>query len=157
MRSRYISPGYWHDPERTRASFLPAADDGSRTYLTGDLGMRLPDGTLVHSGRRDFQGKILKNPAHFEDLRRARRGALISPEEQAVLKPDADVSSHQRAHCDDRGLVASHPQHREFVFVASEQAVRSAAHEKEILRIDAEASHDAQRACNLGGARWYPT
>jgi amino acid adenylation domain-containing protein len=58
VRSRYISPGYWRDPERTAAVFLPVADDGSRTYLTGDLGARLPDGMLVHSGRRDFQVKI---------------------------------------------------------------------------------------------------
>ena len=59
VTSRYISPGYWRDPERTRDSFLPDPGGGdARTYLTGDLGVRDPDGRLFHVGRRDFQVKI---------------------------------------------------------------------------------------------------
>ena len=41
VTSRYISPGYWRDPERTRESFLPDPGGGdARIYLTGDLGVR---------------------------------------------------------------------------------------------------------------------
>lgn len=59
VRSRYLSLGYWRDPERTRASFLPDPRGGSaRIYLTGDLGALAPDGTLIHVGRKDFQTKI---------------------------------------------------------------------------------------------------
>ena len=59
VTSRYISPGYWRDPERTRATFLPDPDGGeARTYLTGDMGVREPDGCLIHVGRRDFQVKV---------------------------------------------------------------------------------------------------
>lgn len=59
VRSRYLSPGYWRDPERTRASFLPDPTGGdARIYLTGDFGRREPDGRLVHLGRQDFQVKI---------------------------------------------------------------------------------------------------
>jgi amino acid adenylation domain-containing protein len=59
VRSRFVSPGYWRAPEATAAAFLPDAAGGDlRTYLTGDLGRRMPDGTLVHVGRRDFQVKI---------------------------------------------------------------------------------------------------
>jgi amino acid adenylation domain-containing protein len=59
VRSPYLSPGYWRDPDRTRAVFLSDASGGSeRTYLTGDLGMRSKDGSLAHAGRRDFQVKI---------------------------------------------------------------------------------------------------
>jgi amino acid adenylation domain-containing protein len=59
VRSRYISPGYWRDAEQTRASFLPDPDGGdARIYVTGDLGMRAPDGGLIYVGRRDFQVKI---------------------------------------------------------------------------------------------------
>ena len=59
VRSRYLSPGYWRDPERTRAAFLTEPDGGDlRTYLTGDLGRRAADGILVHVGRRDFQVKV---------------------------------------------------------------------------------------------------
>ena len=59
VKSRYISLGYWRDPERTRSVFLPdPAGTGARIYLTGDLGLRRADGCLVHVGREDFQVKI---------------------------------------------------------------------------------------------------
>jgi len=57
--SRYMSLGYWRDPDRTRAAFLPDPDGGdARIYLTGDLGRRTPDGILLHVGRKDSQAKI---------------------------------------------------------------------------------------------------
>jgi len=59
VKSRYISLGYWRDPERTRSAFLPdPAGTAARIYLTGDLGLRRADGCLVHVGREDFQVKI---------------------------------------------------------------------------------------------------
>jgi amino acid adenylation domain-containing protein len=59
VKSRYISLGYWRDPERTQSMFLPdPAGTAARIYLTGDLGMRRADGCLVHIGREDFQVKI---------------------------------------------------------------------------------------------------
>lgn len=59
VRSRYISRGYWRDPERTQRVFLPdPAGTGAQIYLTGDVGMRRADGRLVHVGRKDFLVKI---------------------------------------------------------------------------------------------------
>jgi AMP-binding enzyme/Phosphopantetheine attachment site/AMP-binding enzyme C-terminal domain len=59
IRSRYLALGYWRRTELTRAKFLADCRDPSlRTYLTGDLGYRLPDGCLVLVGRKDFQAKI---------------------------------------------------------------------------------------------------
>lgn len=59
VKSRYISPGYWRDPERTKAAFLPdPMGSDARIYLTGDLGVRGRDGCLFHVGREDFQVKI---------------------------------------------------------------------------------------------------
>ena len=56
IRSPYLALEYWREPELTRAKFLAdRSDPGVRTYLTGDLGYRLPDGCLVHVGRKDFQ------------------------------------------------------------------------------------------------------
>jgi amino acid adenylation domain-containing protein len=58
VTTRFLSPGYWRDPEATAAAFLPATDDGERTYLTGDLGRLRPDGRLEHLGRLDEMIKI---------------------------------------------------------------------------------------------------
>jgi amino acid adenylation domain-containing protein len=59
VTSPYLALGYWNDPVLTRSKFLPDPKGGrARTYLTGDLGYRLPDGCLVHMGRKDFQTKI---------------------------------------------------------------------------------------------------
>ena len=59
VRSRYLSPGYWRRPDLTRETFLPdPAGTDARVYRTGDLGRILPDGCLVHLGRKDFQVKV---------------------------------------------------------------------------------------------------
>ena len=59
VKSRYLALGYWRQPELTRAKFVTDPKGGpDRVYLTGDLGYRLPDGCLVHVGRKDFQVKI---------------------------------------------------------------------------------------------------
>ncbi len=59
VRSRYLSPGYWKRADLTRTTFLSDPEGGdSRIYRTGDLGRMLPDGCLVHLGRKDFQVKI---------------------------------------------------------------------------------------------------
>jgi len=59
VRSRYLSRGYWAHPELTAAVFLPDPEGGDRRlFRTGDLGRMLPDGCLLHLGRRDHQVKI---------------------------------------------------------------------------------------------------
>ena len=59
VRSRYLSPGYWRRSDLTQAVFLPDPHGGDeRIYRTGDLGRMLPDGRLIHLGRKDFQVKI---------------------------------------------------------------------------------------------------
>ena len=59
VKSRYLSPGYWRRPDLTQARFLPDPEGGDeRIYLTGDMGRMMPDGCLIHMGRKDFQVKI---------------------------------------------------------------------------------------------------
>jgi amino acid adenylation domain-containing protein len=59
VRTRYLSPGYWNRPDLTAASFHSDSVDGeNRIYRTGDLGRMLPDGCLLHLGRKDFFVKI---------------------------------------------------------------------------------------------------
>ena len=59
VSSEYLSPGYWRRPDLTEAKFKPDPNGGDRRlYFTGDLGLMLPDGCLVHKGRKDFRVKI---------------------------------------------------------------------------------------------------
>ncbi len=59
VRTRYVSPGYWRRPDLTADSFFDdPADRHEKIYRTGDLGRMLPDGCLVHLGRKDFFVKI---------------------------------------------------------------------------------------------------
>jgi len=59
IQGAYLSPGYWRNPDLTQAKFRPDPTGGNRRiYLTGDLGLRHPDGCLFHLGRKDLQVKI---------------------------------------------------------------------------------------------------
>ncbi len=51
---------YWRDTEQTAQRFraAPGSDDVRRMYLTGDLGSRRADGSIVFEGRRDHQVKL---------------------------------------------------------------------------------------------------
>ncbi|GAT71298.1 amino acid adenylation protein [Planomonospora sphaerica] len=105
VRSPHLALGYWRDPERTAERFT-ADDDGRRIYRTGDLGRRLPDGTLVCLGRLDRQIKVRGfrvEPAEVETHLTGRPGvaravvtlhgdrlvAHVQPAEGAVLDPAA--------------------------------------------------------------------
>jgi amino acid adenylation domain-containing protein len=58
VRSRYLSPGYWRQPDLTKASFEDVDASGERIYFTGDLGRMDPQGCLYHLGRKDDRAKI---------------------------------------------------------------------------------------------------
>ncbi|MGD1807093.1 amino acid adenylation domain-containing protein [Dapis sp. BLCC M126] len=53
-----VAKGYWHNEEKTNASFITHPRTGERIYGTGDLGRYLPDGNIEFVGRADFQIKI---------------------------------------------------------------------------------------------------
>jgi amino acid adenylation domain-containing protein len=54
LRSPFIAMGYWR---QGHIAAFPS-EGGQRVYRTGDLGRRLPDGSIEFIGRRDFQVKI---------------------------------------------------------------------------------------------------
>ncbi len=54
-----LAVGYWKDPALTAATFLPVEGrPEARLYRTGDLGRLLPDGCLLHLGRKDARVKV---------------------------------------------------------------------------------------------------
>jgi amino acid adenylation domain-containing protein len=90
VKSRNLSLGYWRRPELTETKFWPDPGGGDeRIYLTGDLGRLLPDGFLIHVGRKDFMVKIRGYRVDFAEIERAM---LAHPRvrEAAVLAWDRD-------------------------------------------------------------------
>jgi amino acid adenylation domain-containing protein len=95
VKSRYLSPGYWRDPDRTSAVFRPdGAGTGARVYLTGDLGKRSSDGCLTHMGRRDFQVKIRGFRIEVSEIEAALRG--MAPISDAVVVGQPHESGQSR-------------------------------------------------------------
>ena len=72
IKSAHVALGYWRNTEATAAAFSTIAmatergssptvregSNGHRIYRTGDMGRRLPDGSIRFEGRKDFQIKI---------------------------------------------------------------------------------------------------
>ena len=77
LASAYLTPGYHGDAALTAERLRADPQDAARRWLlTRDLARRLPDGQLLHAGRRDGQLKIRGmrlEPAEIEAaLRRVR-------------------------------------------------------------------------------------
>ena len=74
IRSRYLSPGYWRQPDLTEAKLKTDPDGGDkRLYFTGDLGLMLPDGCLMHKGRKDFRVKVRGYGVEIAEVEKALR------------------------------------------------------------------------------------
>jgi amino acid adenylation domain-containing protein len=58
VRSRYISAGYWRNPNLTAERFSDQEQGGTRLYRTGDMGRFNADGMLIHLGRKDALVKL---------------------------------------------------------------------------------------------------
>ncbi len=98
VRSRYLSPGYWRQPELTRARFVPdPTEPGCVTYPTGDLGRMRADGGLLHLGRTDQQVKIRGNRVELAEIESAL--LALPTVKEAVVTARAD-------HTGATGLVA---------------------------------------------------
>lgn len=97
VRSSFLSPGYWNQPDLTEAKFVRDAGGDKRIYRTGDVGQMLPDGCLIHLGRKDSQVKV--------------RGHRIEPAEVELALLDHEaingaVVMTDRDRADDTSLVA---------------------------------------------------
>ena len=78
VRSRYLSPGYWRRPELSQVKFLSDPNGGDeRIYRTGDLGLILDDGCLVHMGG-DVRDHLRSNfVLSHHNLQRVHRGMCV--------------------------------------------------------------------------------
>ncbi len=93
IRSRYLSPGYWREPEQTRQAFSTPDENGHRVFYTGDLGRWSSDG-LVHLGRKDLQVKIRGNRVEIGGVE-----AILSAHphvQQAMVAAQRDAQGETR-------------------------------------------------------------
>ncbi len=78
IRSGAVATEYYHDPEKTAVSFLPAEDGQTeRGFKTGDLARYDADGSLVFASRADSQ---IKHMGHRIELGEIEAVALTIPE-----------------------------------------------------------------------------
>ena len=92
IRGVGLSPGYWNEPEKTKAVFLPnphSPDPTDRLYKTGDLARIGEDGLIYFHGRSDFQIKSRGYRIELGEIETALH-SLNGLRECAVLAIDAD-------------------------------------------------------------------
>ena len=120
IRSEYLFPGYWHNPELTAAAFITNADtSGVRIFRTGDLGRLSPWGCLEYLGRKDFRLKIRGHSIQAEEVELALQ--QIPGIAQAV------ATSYKDTYGDDRMVAYLAPSGREIPTVGR---IREALKEK---------------------------
>ena len=90
IRGVGVSPGYWRDPEKTRAAFLPdpKGAPGDRIYRTGDRGRRDANGVLYFCGRADMQIKSRGYRIELGEIE-AALSSLADLRESAVVAIDS--------------------------------------------------------------------
>jgi len=100
VRSKYLSLGYWNQPDLSATKFKSDLNGSeAKLYYTGDMGLMLPDGCLVHKGRKDFRIKVRGYGVDITEV----ESALLSHESvaEAVLVPHRNQSgeSYLVAYC----------------------------------------------------------
>ena len=58
VRGEFLAAGYYRRPDLTARKFRTSGADGRRELWTGDLAHMMPEGWLMHDGRKDDQVKI---------------------------------------------------------------------------------------------------
>jgi acyl-coenzyme A synthetase/AMP-(fatty) acid ligase len=85
-----LSPGYWRDPAKTAAAFVPhPSRPGERLYRTGDLGRQRADGLFELVGRADTQIKSRGYRIELGEVE-AALGTLPGLRESAVVAIPTD-------------------------------------------------------------------
>jgi amino acid adenylation domain-containing protein len=85
-----LSPGYWRDPAKTAAAFVPHPQrPGERMYRTGDLGRQRADGLFELAGRADSQIKSRGYRIELGEIE-AALGTLPGLRESAVVAIPTD-------------------------------------------------------------------
>lgn len=91
VSGRHLALGYWREPELTAAAFAPdASDPNRRTFSTGDMCLRRPDGLLEFVGRVDRLLKIRGHRIEPAEVEAALRGCTGAAEAAIVVRHTSD-------------------------------------------------------------------
>lgn len=72
VKGRCLTAGYWTTLKQITTKVLTHSNnDKERTYLNGDIARMLPDGFLIHMGRKDFMVKIRGYRVEIGEIERA--------------------------------------------------------------------------------------
>jgi amino acid adenylation domain-containing protein len=75
VQGSYVLDGYWRRPDLTaRCLASVPGSPGERQFRTGDLGRLLPDGSIAHAGRTDFEVKVRGHRMNLHDPEHALLG-----------------------------------------------------------------------------------
>ncbi len=89
VKSRYLFCGYWQRLDLTEAVLLKnVPEENKLLYKTGDLGCMLPDGCLLHLGRKDFQVKVRGYRIDVSEVEMALINTNLIQEAAVVASPD---------------------------------------------------------------------
>ena len=108
IKSKHVALGYWRNPEATAKAFVgsrgtkpasvpdpvrgssPTVRKGSpQIYKTGDMGRRLPDGSIQFEGRKDFQIKIRGHRVELGEIESVLTQHQLVRESVVVAKENA--------------------------------------------------------------------
>jgi len=99
VRSAFLSPGYWRQPDVTASAFrTDPTDPQLRIYRTGDLGCLLPDGCLLYKGRNQFRPKIHGIRVETEEVERVLHSHPSIKEAVVVVREEEFAEDRIIAH-----------------------------------------------------------
>jgi amino acid adenylation domain-containing protein len=85
-----VAAGYWKDPEKTGAAFIPMPGRQGRYYRTGDVVRRAaPGAPLMFIGRRDHQVQIKGHRVELGEVENSVRGATGAELAAAIGWPES--------------------------------------------------------------------
>ena len=91
VTSRYVALGYWREPELSARAFtVDPGNPAVRTYRTGDLGRRRPDGLYEFIGRKDAQIKLHGHRIEPGEVEAALRSAPPVRDAAVVVRRNSE-------------------------------------------------------------------
>ena len=89
ITGRRLALGYWREPELTEAAFSAAAEDPEmRSFATGDICLRRPDGLYEFVGRKDKMLKIRGHRVEPDEVEAAIRACPGLADAVVVVRRD---------------------------------------------------------------------